>query len=155
MNVLAVREGAEAGAPANGGPFLGFTLTHKVSARFGFTITTADAVIFDEFIFDPEFDMGPVDAAGNNADGDVGTFLWGYTSGHNKDDIFGRGSSTVCLSGELSACTSIVDALYGVNGVGIDLAYSGTRVSVVEPGVFGLLAVGLVGLGVTRRRQII
>lgn len=154
LNVLSVRTGNEAGAPAKSGPFLGFTLTHKVSARFGFTITTADAIIFDEFIFDPTFDMGPVDSIGNNADEDVGTFLWGYTSGHNSADFFGAGSSTVCLSGELGACSSIVDALYGVNGVGLDLAYSGTRVSVSEPGALGLLAIGLAGVGAARRRRL-
>jgi hypothetical protein len=156
LNVLAVRPGPQ---PASmtvtaGQDATDYTLTHKVSARFGFTITTADAVIFDEFIFDSEHDMGSVDKIGNDADSGVGTFLWGYTSGHNALNFFDSNtSSTVCLEGEEAACHSIVDALYGARGVGLDLAYSGTGVSVSEPGIIGLLAVGLVGIGLNRRRR--
>ena len=58
------------------------------------------------------------------------------------------------------ACSTIVDQLYGANGLGIDLAYSGNvtepsvqeQIPVPEPGVLGLLAIGLVGLRVYRRR---
>ena len=74
LDVLYVRDDTV----VNDGTHLGFDLTHRVSRRFGFTITTADAVIFDEFIFDEAFDMGSVDMIGNATDGrgDVGTFLW-------------------------------------------------------------------------------
>ncbi len=56
LNVLFVRDDTI----VNGGTHLGFALTHRASARFGFTITTNDAVVFDEFIFDAAFDMGSV-----------------------------------------------------------------------------------------------
>ena len=75
LNVLFVRNDTV----VNGGTHLGFDLTHRVSGRFGFTITMADAVIFDEFIFDEAFDRRSVDKIGNATDGsgDVATFLWG------------------------------------------------------------------------------
>ena len=153
LNVLAVRAGDPLGS---GGTHLGFNLTHKVSGRFGFTIMTANAVVFDEFVFDPTFDMGPVDKIGNaaNGNGDVGTFLWGYTSGHDSQNFFGSGSSTRCLfeSPNSGGCSDIVSALYGVNGVGIDLAYTGSFIGVSEPGALGVLALGLAGLALMRRR---
>ena len=146
LNVLFVRDDTV----VNGGTHLGFDLTHRVSGRFGFTITTADAVIFDEFIFDEAFDMGSVDKIGNATDGsgDVGTFLWGYTAGHAGQD-----STTVCLEGTSQSCNTFIDALYGVNGVGIDLLYTGSFSPVAEPGASGLLAIGVAGLAVTRRRR--
>ncbi len=154
LNVLSVRPDGEVPAMTvvAGQDATAFNLTHKVSARFGFTITTNDVVIFDEFIFDPTYDMGSVDKIGNDANGGVGTFLWGYTSGHDSSNFFGDNSSTVCLDGSEQACQSFVDALYGVEGIGLDLAYSGTRVSVPEPGTLGLLALGLLGIGLSRRR---
>lgn len=146
LNVLFVRDDTV----VNGGTHLGFELTHRASARFGFTITTADAVIFDEFIFDAAFDMGPVDKVGNATDGsgDVGTFLWGYTAGHNAPN-----STTVCLEGTGNACDAIVSALYGENGVGIDLIYTGSALTVSEPGLFGVLALGMIGIAASRRRK--
>ena len=146
LNVLFVRDDTI----VNGGTHLGFALTHRASARFGFTITTNDAVVFDEFIFDAAFDMGSVDKIGNATDGsgDVGTFLWGYTAGHSGQD-----STTVCLEGTDDACNAIVGALYGVNGVGIDLAYTGSAVDVVEPTVAGLFVIGIAGLAAARRHR--
>lgn len=146
LNVLFVRDDTV----VNGGTHLGFDLTHRVSGRFGFTITTADAVVFDEFIFDAEYDMGSVDKIGNATDGsgDVGTFLWGYTAGHNQAN-----SSTVCLEGGDAACEAIISALYGVNGVGIDIAYTGSAVSIDEPGALALIAIGGIGMLTVRRRR--
>lgn len=146
LNVLFVRDDAI----VNGGTHLGFELTHRVSARFGFTITTNDAVIFDELIFDAAFDMGSVDKIGNATDGsgEVGTFLWGYTAGHSAQN-----STTFCLEGTEEACGAIVSALYGANGVGVDLLYTGSAIGVTEPGAFGFLAIGFAGLVATRRRR--
>ena len=94
--------------------------------------------------------MGSVDKIGNATDGsgDVGTFLWGYTAGHSAPD-----STTVCLEGATAACDAIIGALYGVNGVGIDLLYTGSVVDVAESGAFGLLAVGVAGFAASRRRR--
>ncbi len=82
LNVLFVRDDTV----VNGGTHLEFELTHRVPARFGFTITTDDAVVIDELIFDTAFDMGSVDKIGNATDGsgDVGTFLWAIPRGTTR-----------------------------------------------------------------------
>ena len=84
----------------------------------------------------------------NRGSGDVGTFLWGYTAGHAAPD-----STTVCLEGTSQSCNMFIDALYGVNSVGIDLLYTGSFSPFAEPGAYGLLAIGVVGLADTRRRR--
>ena len=49
-------------------------------------------------------------------------------------------------------CNALIDAMYGVNGGGINLLYTGSFSGVAEPGAFGLLAIGIAGLAVTRQR---
>ena len=158
VNVLATRRLTGAGTnppPGGAGPFLGFTLTELVDAQFEFTIADAatGASIYDILRFDSFKDMGPVDAIGNNAAGDVGTFLWGFTAGYDALDPFGGTSSTQCITGSAEQCESILTAFYGSKGVGIDLAYSGTPVA--EPGTFALLGAALLGFGALRRRRLV
>jgi len=131
----------------------GFNLTNLVEGRFGFTVTELDSTgavvgeLFDEFIVDDTFDMGPADAWGNKiVDGQnvVGTFIWGWTSDPGTRD---------CVTGD---CGNILAGLYGATesnpgGLGIDIAYTGS-VPVAEPGTLALFGFGLAAAGALRRR---
>ncbi|MDD9905701.1 MAG: PEP-CTERM sorting domain-containing protein [Rhodospirillaceae bacterium] len=71
--------------------------------------------------------------------GDIDTFLWGKTAAADSGTCAGD-------------CTNIYSAFYHANeGLGIDIAYSGNTVA--EPGALALLGLGLIGLGVARRRR--
>ena len=103
-------------------------------------ITTADAVIFDAFIFDEAFDMA---SATRSAMRSTAAATWvlsygAYTTIHAAPD-----STTVFLEGTSQSCNTFIDALYGVNGVGTDLLYTGSFSPFAEPRAFGLLAIGV------------
>ncbi len=128
---------------------------HKASGQFNFEITETDGngqivgVLSDILFFDIATQMGSVNKVGANDDGVVTTFLWGYTSQFidNENDPF-TGSTSCAVGG---VCSNIIDDIYGTAGLGIDIAYSGSRVP--EPGVVALFGIGLLGLGLARRRK--
>ncbi len=133
-------------ANAAHGSIEGVEVTHDIGGTINFTIRqiagdNIDDELSDTFDFDVNMVMMAVNGIGSagGSPPTFNTYLWGDTG------EFEIGS---CTSGN---CSEIVALFYASHGLGIDLAFSGT--SVPEPTAMALFGIGLLGLGVARRRR--
>lgn len=139
-NTITAGASVSGSANRNTAPAESVSNLHRATGDFGFTITdnTTGDVLSDIFFFE---DMGPNVIGVGDISGDIDTFLWGKTA---------SGDSGTCAADQ-GDCSAIYSAFYKSHGLGIDIAYSGSTVP--EPGALALLGVGLLSLGLARRRS--
>jgi hypothetical protein len=126
-----------------------------VDCCFGFTYSSLD----DEFIFSPRIGGGqsqletidPTTSARTTV-GPTGLGLMNGLAGSVAGAVYGSLRTTntglYSVDGNTGAAT-----LVGSTGIGINSMSFGDEVAVPEPGMIGILGLGLVGLGYARRRR--
>ncbi|MBL4719652.1 MAG: PEP-CTERM sorting domain-containing protein [Alphaproteobacteria bacterium] len=131
-------------ANASHGSVQGVAVTHDISGEINFEIrqiagANDGAVLADTFEFFTIENMGPINGIGSAGGSPevFNTYLWGDTGAFDG----------ACIGD----CGQILSAFYAAEGLGIDIAFSGAQVP--EPGALVLIGVGLLGLGLARRRR--